>query len=127
CVAYQLEGRTEGRVVAMEMRNYELLMERWSGKFECELPGLERAAMERGVDLNANRVPSRRDVIQREARMAEAEAQMAETEARMAEREARMAVAEVELSELRLIRGMRSVRLPLLPRNPLRPIVPARN
>src|SRR5215831_12918444 len=126
-VAYHFESMTEGRVSPMEMRNYELLMERWSGKFECDLPGLERAAMERGVDLNANRVPSRRDVIQREARMAEGEARMAGAEARMAEAEARMAEAEMELSELRLIRGMRSVRLALLARNTLRRVVPARN
>src|SRR5262249_42464585 len=81
-VAYDFESMTEGRVGPMEMRNYELLMERWSGKFERDLPGLELAAEERGIDLEANRVPSRRDIIHREARMAETEARLEMAEAR---------------------------------------------
>jgi GT2 family glycosyltransferase len=126
-VAYHFESMTEGRVSPTEMRNYELLMERWSGKFECDLPGLERAATEGGFDLNANRVPSRRDVIHREAKMMETEASVARAEAKTAQAEAQLAKVEMELNELRTIRRMRSVRAALSARNALRRIVPARN
>ena len=118
-VAYHFESMTEGRVSTGEMKNYELLMERWSGKFECDLPELERAAMERGADLNANRVPSRRDIIHREARMAE-------TEARMVAAEAQLATVETELNELRTTVRMRSVRAALSARNAVRRVLPAR-
>ena len=126
-VAYHFESMTEGRVSPTETRNYELLMERWSGKFECDLPELERAAIERGFDINGNRVPSRRDVIHREAKMVETEARLVKAEARAVQAEAHLTSAEMELDRLRRIRRMRSVRLALRARNAIRRIVPARN
>jgi GT2 family glycosyltransferase len=125
-VAYHFESMTEGRVGPLETSNYELFMERWSGKFECDLPRLEEAAVQRGIDLDANRVPSRREVIDREAQMARTEAELARTESELARTESALARAEEELNELRRIRRTRSVRTALWMRNAFRRVVPAR-
>jgi GT2 family glycosyltransferase len=76
-VAYHFESMTEGRVGPTDMRNYHLFMRRWSRVYERDLPGLEREATLMGIDLDANRVPSRRQVMDREIRWAKVDRQIA--------------------------------------------------
>ena len=101
-VAYHFESMTEGRVGPTDMRNYHLFMDRWSSVYERDLPGLEREAEAMGIDLEANRVPSRRDVMEREMRWARVERQIAR------------------------LRRMRAVRAALWVRRRLRRLLPRR-
>ena len=103
-VAYHFESMTEGRLGPTDMRNYDLFMERWGDRFEQDIEALHREAAARGVDL-ADRVPSRREVVDREKRLAEAEA---------------------ELKELRHMSQMRSVRAALSARDAFRRLFPSR-
>jgi GT2 family glycosyltransferase len=99
--AYHFESMTEGRKGPTDMRNYELFMERWSDRFERDLPDIVRDAAARGVDVNGHRLPSRRVTMQVEELMRREE-------------------------ELLAIRRMRSVRAALWLRNAFRRIIPAR-
>lgn len=108
-VAYHWESMTEGRVGPSDMRNYELFVERWKGKWENDIPQLLAAAQAAGHDL-ADRVPSRREVIDRQKRIEELGERLDELEHR--EREA------ARLS------GMRSVKAALWLRNAYRKVVP---
>lgn len=103
-VAYHFESMTEGRIGPTDMNNYDLFMERWGKVFEQDIEALHREAAARGVDLS-ERVPSRREVIDREKRLTE---------------------AEREVERLRHIAGMRSVRAALWARNAFRKVVPRR-
>lgn len=104
-VAYHFESMTEGRLDPSDMRNYDLFMERWASDFEQDLPALEREAVDAGTDLANNRIPSRREVI---------------------DRERNQAALEAEVQDLRRIRAMRSVQLALAVRNAFRRLLPAR-
>src|SRR5581483_3965669 len=104
-VAYHFESMTDGRLGPTDMRNYDLFMRRWRGRFKEDIEALHQEAIAEGVDLEKDRVPSRREVIDRDRRLAE---------------------AETELSELRHIAGMRSVRLALKARRAFRRLFPAR-
>jgi GT2 family glycosyltransferase len=104
-VAYHFESMTEGRLGPSDMRNYELFMERWGATFERDLPAMEAEAIARGTDLARDRVPARREIIDRERRV---------------EQDAR------ELEELRRVMGMRSVRAAVWARNAFRRVVPRR-
>lgn len=105
-VAYHFESMTEGRLGPSDKRNYDLFMERWGGKFEIDLPGLEREAAARGVDLSRDRIPPRRELIDH------VERHLQDLQ---------------EVRELRRITGMRSVRAALWARNTFRKLVPRRS
>jgi GT2 family glycosyltransferase len=126
-VAYHFESMTEGRVGTFEGRNHELLMQRWSGRFDRDGLRLEHEAVERGIDLNADRVPSRRDAIQSEAELTRLTEALADANTRAAAAEAKLNHVMMELDELRTIRRMRSVRAALRARGAFRRIVPAPN
>jgi GT2 family glycosyltransferase len=98
-VAYHFESMTEGRVGPTDMRNYELFMASWSGTYDRDLPRLEHEATVLGVDLERGRIPSRREIMDREKSLA-------------------------ELDELRRITRMRSVRAALFLRKVFRRLVP---
>jgi GT2 family glycosyltransferase len=102
-VAYHFESMTEGRLGPTDMRNYELFMERWGNVFEQDIDALHQEAVAAGVDLS-QRVPSRREVVDREERLAGTEA---------------------DLKELRRMRSLRSVRAALWARNTFRRVFPA--
>ena len=102
-VAYHFESMTEGRVGPTDMRNYELFMARWGDTYDRDLRALHREAAAQGIDLERERIPSRREVMDRETKLAEAAA---------------------EVDELRMIRGMRTVRAALWARNLFRRLVP---
>lgn len=102
-VAHHFESMTEGRLGPTDMRNYDLFMERWRGRYRCDIDDLHRQAVREGVDLD-QRIPSRREVVDREERLAKADA---------------------ELKELRRIRNLRSVRAALWARNTFRRFFPA--
>ena len=103
-VAYHFESMTEGRLGPSDMRNYDLFMERWGGRFKLDIDDLHREAVRRGIDLE-DRIPSRREVLDRDQRLAEAEA---------------------ELRELRRMSTMRPVRVALAVRNLYRRLIPRR-
>jgi GT2 family glycosyltransferase len=103
-VAYHFESMTEGRLGPTDMRNYDLFMERWGKLYRRDIDDLHREAARAGVDL-ADRIPSRREVVDREQRLAEADA---------------------ELKELRRLRNLRTVRAALWARNAFRRFFPAR-
>jgi GT2 family glycosyltransferase len=102
-VAYHFESMTEGRLGPTDMRNYTLFMERWGNLFEQDIDALHQEAVAAGVDLS-QRVPSRREVVDREERLAGTEA---------------------DLKELRRMRSLRSVRAALWARNTFRRVFPA--
>jgi GT2 family glycosyltransferase len=102
-VAYHFESMTEGRLGPTDMRNYELFMERWGNVFEQDIDALHEEAVAAGLDLS-ERIPSRREVVDREERLAGTEA---------------------ELKELRRMRDLRSVRAALWARNTFRRVFPA--
>jgi O-antigen biosynthesis protein len=103
-VAYHFESMTEGRLGPTDMRNYELFIERWGKQFRVDIHDLHREAAATGLDLS-DRVPSRREVV---------------------DRERRLAGADSELRELRTLRGMRSVRAALWAQKAFRRVLPAR-
>ena len=103
-LAYHFESMSEGRLGPTDMRNYDLFMERWGSKFELDIDELHREAVRRGVDLT-ERVPSRREVIDREKRLAD---------------------AEREIQELRRQAQMRTVRAAVAARNAFRRVFPRR-
>lgn len=72
-VAYHFESITEGRVGPTDMRNYRLFMSRWGDVYERDLGQLEEEAARRGIDCERDRVPSRREVMNREQRLAKIE------------------------------------------------------
>jgi GT2 family glycosyltransferase len=102
-VAYHFESVTEGRLGPSDKRNYQLFMDRWSGVFDRDVPGLEAEAAAMGVDLAKDRVPARREIIDAEER-------------RGAEHR--------ELNELRHLARMRSVRAAVWARNTFRRVIP---
>lgn len=104
-LAYHFESMSEGRLGPTDMHNYDLFMERWGGRFELDIDDLHREAVRRGIDLG-ERVPSRREIVDRDKRLAEAEA---------------------ELAELRRLSQMRSVKLAVGARDLLRRVVPRRD
>lgn len=103
-LAYHFESMTEGRLGPTDMRNYELFMERWGAVFKRDIDELHRAADEEGVDFS-RRIPSRREVLDRDERLREAQA---------------------ELNELRRLSQMRSVRAAVGARNAFRRLFPSR-
>jgi GT2 family glycosyltransferase len=105
-VAYHFESMTEGRVGPTDMRNYELFMARWADTYERDLRPLQDEAAAVGIDLERERIPSRREVMDREQKLVRA-------------------AAELEL--LRMIVGMRTVRVALWARNLFRRFFPARH
>jgi GT2 family glycosyltransferase len=108
-VAYHWESMTEGRVGPDDMRNYNLFVERWKGRWDNDIPRLLAAAQAAGYDLS-DRVPSRREVIDRQKRIEEFAGRIDELERR--EREAER------------LAGMRSVRAALRLRDAFRKVVP---
>jgi GT2 family glycosyltransferase len=91
-VAYHFEAMTEGRTGPTDKRSYELFMSRWKGRFECDVEGIQRAAEAAGYDLS-QRVPSRREVMDREQRLAERDAELQELRRMAALRSVRLALA----------------------------------
>lgn len=103
-VAYHFEAMSEGRTGPTDKRSYDLFMSRWKGRFQSDIDRIQGEAEAAGYDLS-HRVPSRREVMDREKLMSERDA---------------------ELQELRRIAGMRSVRTALWARNLWRRLFPGR-
>jgi hypothetical protein len=120
---------TEGRVGPSDMRNYELFMDRWGKRFERDLPGLLAAAEKAGYDLR-DRVPARREVIDRKKRIEEMLERVDELDRREQEVTRLLPVLrrqQAEVDELRWIAGMRSVRGALALRRLVRTVFPRRD
>jgi O-antigen biosynthesis protein len=115
-VAYHWESMTEGRVGPTDMKNYELFVERWKGHWENDIDGLLAAAQEAGYDLT-DRVPSRREVMDRQKRLEKYADRVDELDRREREVDAR----------IQHITGMRTVRAALWLRNTFRRVVPRRD
>ncbi len=99
-VAYHFEGATEARHAPVDVRNHEKFLERWRGRFDLDLPGLEARARAAGWDLAAA-VP-RRETLDYERRL------------------------EAEVAELRMLTSLRTVRCALWAQRRLRRLMPAR-
>jgi len=112
-VAYHFESMSDGRLGPSDMRNYNLFMSRWAKTFVTDLTELEREAVEAGVDLAKDRVPSRREVI-------DAAARTKDLEARVRGLEAHASGLEAEITGLKALLSRRSVRLTLWARDHLR-------
>ena len=121
-VAYHWESMTEGRVGPQDMRNYHLFMDRWRGRFEEDLPGLIAAAEAAGHDLS-DRVPARREVINRQKETEEKAAVLDRLRSEHPHLEAEL----IELEGLRRMSRMRAVRAGLLTRRIFRAIFPRRD
>lgn len=112
-VAYHWESMTEGRVGPSDMKNYELFVQRWKGHWKNDIDKMLRDAQAAGYDLT-DRVPSRREVLDRQKRLEEWAGRIDELDQREREVEAR----------LQRLTGMRSVKAALWLRNSYRKLVP---
>lgn len=99
-VAYHFEGTTEGRHAPVDIRNHQRFLQRWGGRFDLDLPDLEARARVAGWDLEAA-VP-RREALDYHRRL------------------------EAEADELRVLVGLRSVRMALWAQRYLRRLIPSR-
>ncbi|MGH7866289.1 MAG: glycosyltransferase family 2 protein, partial [Candidatus Dormibacteraceae bacterium] len=128
-VAYHWESMTEDRIGPSDMRNYDLFMERWGDVFDQDLPGLLNQTENAGYDLG-DRLPSRREVIDRQARLEKWGDRINEMEKHEIEVEFRLRQVkkqQAEVDRLRHIAGMRSVKAAVWARNTFRSIIPAQN
>lgn len=128
-VAYHWESMTEGRVGPQDRRNHQLLMDRWSGRFEEDLPDLIAAAEAAGHDLS-DRVPARREVMERQREIEEKAAaldRLRKEHPRLETDPGQLEADLIELGELRRIARMRSVRAGLLVRKVFRAVFPRRD
>jgi GT2 family glycosyltransferase len=103
-VAYHFEAMTEGRTGPTDKRSYDVFMERWGSRFDRDIEEIQQRARAAGHDLE-RQAPARRELMDFQANAG-----------------ARLA----ELTELRKLAAMRSVRMALWLRRAYRKLVPAR-
>lgn len=76
-VAYHWESMSKGRLSANDLRNRELFLERWQGRFESDYDRIMGQAAADGYDLS-DRLPSRREQHDQQVRLENSAAEIAE-------------------------------------------------
>lgn len=102
-LAYHWESMSKGRLSANDLKNRELFLSRWRGKFDPDYERIMREAEEAGYDLS-DRLPTRREQHDRQVELENAGAQIDDLRRRLEE-----VTAERDLQ--RLIINARSVRM----------------
>lgn len=99
-VAYHWESMSKGRLSANDLRNKEVFLERWRGRYEPDYERVMAAAEAAGYDLS-DRLPSRREQHDRQVAMEEAAAKHDEAVAELERARSELGEVRSELQRAR--------------------------
>lgn len=108
-VAYHWECMSKGRLSANDVRNRELFLERWRGRFEVDQDRVMKAAEAAGYDLS-DRLPGRAEQHNRQVALEEAAAERDRVVWELAQVRSELEQVRSERDQLKLALQARSVR-----------------
>ncbi len=107
-VAYHWESMSKGRLSANDLRNRDLFLERWRGRFEVDHDRVMKAAEVAGYDLS-DRIPGRREQHDRQLALEAAAADRDRMVPELAQVRSELQSARSELERIRSERDQLSV------------------